>query len=112
VSLHLCNYFDNIENIDKSTAINVLSALAQDTRLEIFRHLTQTGPQPAGQIGEPFGLPLATLSFQLREMQNARSTHRSRRASACHALLAERFAIDHATLQPAPCVGGNRSPSA
>ena len=58
--------------MDKSTAIAVLGALAQDTRLEIFRHLAQTGPQPAGQIGEPFGLPLATLSFHLKTLQQAR----------------------------------------
>ncbi len=70
-NLHSLNYFDNIGNMDKSTAINVLSALAQDTRLEIFRHLAQTGPQPAGQIGEPFGLPLATLSFHLKTLQQA-----------------------------------------
>jgi DNA-binding transcriptional ArsR family regulator len=57
--------------MDKSTAITVLSALAQDTRLDIFRHLAQTGPQPAGQVGERFGLPLATLSFHLKTLQQA-----------------------------------------
>ncbi len=57
--------------MDKSIAITVLSALAQDTRLDIFRHLAQTGPQPAGQVGERFGLPLATLSFHLKTLQQA-----------------------------------------
>ncbi len=57
--------------MDKLTAIAVLSALAQDTRLSIFRHLAQTGPQPAGQVGEQFGLPLATLSFHLKTLQQA-----------------------------------------
>lgn len=57
--------------MDKSAAIAVLGALAQDTRLEIFRHLAQTGPQPAGQVGERFGLPLATLSFHLKTLQQA-----------------------------------------
>ncbi len=57
--------------MDKSTAITVLGALAQDTRLDIFRHLTQTGPQPAGQVGECFSLPLATLSFHLKTLQQA-----------------------------------------
>ena len=57
--------------MDKSTAITVLSALAQDTRLEIFRYLAQNAPQPAGQIGEVFGLPLATLSFHLKTLQQA-----------------------------------------
>ena len=55
--------------MDKSAAIAVLGALAQDTRLEIFRHLAQTGPQPAGQVGERFGLPLATLSFHLHALK-------------------------------------------
>ena len=53
------------------TAIALLSALAQETRLHIFRHLAQTGPQPAGQVGERFGLPLATLSFHLKTLQQA-----------------------------------------
>jgi len=57
--------------MDKSTAIAVLGALAQDTRIEIFRHLAQTGPQPAGQVGERFGLPLAKLSFPLTTLQQA-----------------------------------------
>jgi DNA-binding transcriptional ArsR family regulator len=55
--------------MDQSTAIVVLGALAQETRLAIFRHLTQTGPQPAGRIGERFGLPLATLSFHLHALK-------------------------------------------
>ncbi len=57
--------------MDKSTAIAILGALAQDTRLDVFRHLAQTGPQPAGQVGEHFGLPLATLSFHLKTLQQA-----------------------------------------
>lgn len=71
VRLHPLIHFDNIGNMDKSTAIAVLGALAQDTRLDIFRHLAQTGPQPAGQVGERFGLPLATLSFHLKTLQQA-----------------------------------------
>lgn len=57
--------------METSVAIAILSALAQDTRLQIFRHLAQTGPQPAGQVGERFGLPLATLSFHLKTLQQA-----------------------------------------
>jgi arsenate reductase len=57
--------------METSTAIAILGALAQDTRLHIFRHLAQTGPQPAGQVGERFGLPLATLSFHLKTLQQA-----------------------------------------
>jgi arsenate reductase len=57
--------------MDKSNAIAILGALAQDTRLDVFRHLAQAGPQPAGQVGERFGLPLATLSFHLKTLQQA-----------------------------------------
>ena len=49
----------------------MFSALAQETRLHIFRHLAQTGPQPAGQIGESFKLPAPTLSFHLKTLQQA-----------------------------------------
>lgn len=69
--LHSLNNFDIIRKMDKSTAIAVLGALAQASRLDIFRHLAQTGPQPAGQVGERFGLPLATLSFHLKTLQQA-----------------------------------------
>lgn len=58
--------------METSAAVAVLSALAQDTRLRIFRHLAQMGPQPAGQVGEHFSLPLATLSFHLKTLQQAR----------------------------------------
>lgn len=57
--------------METSAAIAILSALAQESRLHIFRHLAQNGPQPAGQIGERFGLPLATLSFHLKTLQQA-----------------------------------------
>ncbi len=57
--------------METSTAIAILGALAQETRLHIFRHLAQTGPRPAGQVGEHFGLPLATLSFHLKTLQQA-----------------------------------------
>ncbi|MGB4948258.1 MAG: metalloregulator ArsR/SmtB family transcription factor [Candidatus Competibacter denitrificans] len=57
--------------METSVAIAILSALAQESRLHIFRYLAQSGPQPAGQVGEHFGLPLATLSFHLKTLQQA-----------------------------------------
>ena len=59
--------------MEKSTAIGALAALAQDTRLDIFRMLVQAGEAglPAGQIGEPLGLPSATLSFHLSQLKHA-----------------------------------------
>lgn len=59
--------------MEKSNAIAALSALAQDTRLDIFRMLVQAGPEglAAGRIGEALGLPSATLAFHLKELKHA-----------------------------------------
>ena len=56
-----------------TSAVAALAALAQETRLEIFRLLVQTGSDglPAGHIGERLGLPSATLAFHLKELKNA-----------------------------------------
>lgn len=59
--------------MEKTDAIAALAALAQETRLDIFRLLVRTGPDglPAGQIGERLGLPSATLSFHLNQLKHA-----------------------------------------
>jgi ArsR family transcriptional regulator, arsenate/arsenite/antimonite-responsive transcriptional repressor len=59
--------------MQKHAALAALAALAQETRLDIYRLLVQTGPGglPAGQIGEQLGLPSATLAFHLKELKNA-----------------------------------------
>src|SRR5215475_4560458 len=55
-------------------AVTSLAALAQETRLAIFRLLVQAGPEgvPAGIIGETLEVPAATLSFHLKELSHAR----------------------------------------
>ena len=58
----------------KSTdAVIALAALAQGTRLEIFRTLVKAGPNgiPAGALAETLELAPATLSFHLKELRNA-----------------------------------------
>jgi ArsR family transcriptional regulator len=57
----------------KSTVIAALSALAQETRLDIFRLLVEKGPQgtPAGEIGQRLGQPSPTLSFHLNQLRFA-----------------------------------------
>ena len=52
------------------TAVPLLAALAQETRLSVFRLLVQQGPDglPAGQIAEQLGISPATLSFHLKEL--------------------------------------------
>jgi DNA-binding transcriptional ArsR family regulator len=57
----------------KSTVVGALSALAQETRLDIFRLLVQAGTDgvPAGRIATRLGLPSATLSFHLNQLRHA-----------------------------------------
>ena len=54
-------------------AIRALAALAQGTRLEVYRLLVQRGPEgmPASAIAEKLDLPNATLSFHLKELNQA-----------------------------------------
>lgn len=59
--------------MDTKTAVTTLAALAQATRLSIFRKLIEAGPEgtPAGRIGEDLDVPPATLSFHLKELAHA-----------------------------------------
>ena len=54
-------------------AVTALAALAQETRLSIFRLLVEAGPDgiSAGRIGETLEVPAATLSFHLKELARA-----------------------------------------
>ena len=54
-------------------AVSVLAALAQETRLSIFRALVQAGSPglAAGRIAEEVGAPASTLSFHLKELAAA-----------------------------------------
>ncbi len=59
--------------MEKVEALAALAALAQESRLDVFRLLVQAGPEgvPAGRIGERLGLPSATLSFHLNQLRQA-----------------------------------------
>ncbi|SJM90940.1 ArsR/SmtB family transcription factor [Crenothrix polyspora] len=54
-------------------AVKALAAIAQETRLSLFRLLVQTGESglPAGLIAKELNIPNATLSFHLKELSNA-----------------------------------------
>jgi ArsR family transcriptional regulator len=54
-------------------AVELLGALAQETRLSIFRALVQAGDEglAAGRIAEVVGSPASTLSFHLKELSGA-----------------------------------------
>jgi DNA-binding transcriptional ArsR family regulator len=54
-------------------AVALLAALAQGTRLAVFRLLVERGPKglPAGEIAEQLEISPATLSFHLKELTHA-----------------------------------------
>ena len=56
-----------------SEVSSALSALAHEKRLEIFRLLVKRGPDgfTAGVIADKLGLPAATLSFHVKELDRA-----------------------------------------
>ena len=59
--------------MDSDATIKALAALAQETRLAVFRLLVERGPAglTPGVIAERLGLAPATLSFHLKELANA-----------------------------------------
>ncbi len=59
--------------MESSQALEALSALAQATRLSVFRLLVQAGSNgfTAGEIARRLGIPNATLSFHLKELAQA-----------------------------------------
>src|ERR1700730_6508808 len=68
------NYISReIEIMKRSRVIAALGALAQDTRLDIFRLLVQKGPEglAAGAIGERVKQQSPTLSFHLNQLRFA-----------------------------------------
>ncbi len=56
-----------------NAAIEMLSGLAQDTRLRIFRLLVQIGPDGScvGNLVKALGIAPATLSFHLTHLRHA-----------------------------------------
>ncbi len=50
--------------------VDALAALAQESRLKVYRLLVEAGPEglAAGRIGEELELPPATLSFHLAHL--------------------------------------------
>jgi len=54
-------------------AIESLAALAQESRLALFRLLVKRGPEgyTPTELAEKLGVPAPTLSFHLKELQRA-----------------------------------------
>lgn len=59
--------------MEETSVVAALSALAQESRLRVFRLLVTAGPQgmPAGQIAEELDITPNTLSFHLNLLKNA-----------------------------------------
>ncbi len=59
--------------METKSAVKMLAALAQETRLAVFRQLVEAGPagRAAGELAEALGCAPATLSFHLKELSNA-----------------------------------------
>jgi DNA-binding transcriptional ArsR family regulator len=62
-----------LSRITPAAAIDAFAALANDTRLAIFRLLVQAGPggRPAGEIAEALDTPASSLSFHLAHLTRA-----------------------------------------
>lgn len=67
------NYFYIFGNMKSQDAVTALSALAQETRLALFRLLVEAGPEglAAGEIAARLGVPAPTLSFHLTQLSHA-----------------------------------------
>jgi ArsR family transcriptional regulator, arsenate/arsenite/antimonite-responsive transcriptional repressor len=65
--------FHNYRMMKATAVVKALSALAQESRLAVFRLLVKRGPEgfSPGVLGEKLGIPAPTLSFHLKELQNA-----------------------------------------
>ena len=74
--LHILFYFYIIGNMETKNIVQALGALAQESRLAIFRLLVQAGStgMPVGAIAQALALPNATLSFHLKELTLAQLT--------------------------------------
>lgn len=59
--------------MDTKSAAVALTALAQETRLSVFRVLVEAGPEgvAAGALAKMLKVPAATLSFHLKEISHA-----------------------------------------
>uniref|UniRef100_Q07KE4 Transcriptional regulator, ArsR family n=1 Tax=Rhodopseudomonas palustris (strain BisA53) TaxID=316055 RepID=Q07KE4_RHOP5 len=60
--------------MESKTATEVLSALSQQTRLEVFRLLVRREPQgiAAGDLAKTIGVPANTMSVHLNVLSRAR----------------------------------------
>jgi DNA-binding transcriptional ArsR family regulator len=86
-----------------------LSAIAHESRLAVFRHLVQAGPQglPAGRLAELTGLAPSSLSFHLKELVIANMA--SSRQEGRYVIYSAKYETMNAVLAylTENCCGGN-----
>jgi DNA-binding transcriptional ArsR family regulator len=66
-------HFDRVGNVKATDVVVGLSALAQESRLALFRLLVKRGPEgfTPSQLADKLDVPGPTLSFHLKELQRA-----------------------------------------
>jgi ArsR family transcriptional regulator, arsenate/arsenite/antimonite-responsive transcriptional repressor len=66
--------------MESKNVINALAALAQESRLAVFRLLVQAGQDglAASRIAERLDLPPSSLSFHLKELMHANMVSQTR----------------------------------
>ena len=82
--------------MELKVAVTALAALAQETRLSVYRLLVEAGPDgvSAGSIGQTLKVPGATLSFHLKELARANLvTSRQEKQFIYYAADFERMAV-------------------
>ena len=59
--------------MDEDVAVKALAALAQSSRLKVFRAIVGAGPEGVqpGQLSAALDIPANTLSFHLKELHHA-----------------------------------------
>lgn len=95
--------------MDDRAAVEALAALAQETRLRVFRLLMEAGPGglPAGEVAQAAAVPASTLSFHLERLERAglvRSCRRGRQILYAAELETMRRLLAFLT---ADCCGGH-----
>ena len=67
--------------MDETTVVRALAALAQDTRLKLFRQLVISGPEglTPSSLREQVDVGAATVSFHLKELMQAGLVQADRR---------------------------------
>ena len=81
--------------MEQDKAVAALAALAQDTRLSVFRLLVKAGPDGmiAGSVAEAMGVPPSTMSHHLAKLEQAGLVTSWRTSRLIH------YAADYAGMQ-------------